>query len=76
MRTPAPNMAKSAPVAVAALALSLQELDRDYHCPEGVAPDSWKHLCVLRRKKITSEEAISKLVAELAETEDVSVVAL
>ena len=71
MGSPAPKMTKTAPVAVAALALSLQELDRDSHCPEGVDLDSWKHLCLLRRKKITSEEEISQLVAELAETEDV-----
>lgn len=71
MGSPAPKMVKTAPVALAAHALNLQELDRESHCPEGVDLDSWERLCQLRRKKITSEEEISTVVAELAETEDV-----
>ena len=73
MKSPAPKMVKTAPVAVAAQALSLQELDRELHCPEGVEMDSWKHLCQLRRKKISAEEEIANVVAELAETEDVGI---
>lgn len=71
MGSPAPKMVKTAPVAMAAQALSLQELDRDIHCPEGVELDAWKRLCQLRRKKISSEEEIASIVSELAETEDV-----
>lgn len=52
------------------LALTLEELDRPIHCPDGIDGESWKTLCRLRREKIASEEKIAVLIAELAETED------
>ena len=66
-----PMLPKGGHAAAAAQALSLEELDRPAHCPEGVDADSWRHLCKLRRRKIKNEEEIAVLVAQLSETEDV-----
>ena len=63
------TMLKKTPAAGVTLALSLDELDKTIHCPETVDEESWKHLCVVRRKKIESEEKIMALDDEIYETD-------
>ena len=70
---PSKGSASGASTSAAAHALSLDELDRPSHCPEGVDQESWRNLCLLRRRKIASEEEMAVVVSQLAETEDVNV---
>ncbi len=51
--------------------VSLDDLDKPSCCPENVDLDSWRALCILRRRKIDSERQIANVVADLAETEEV-----
>ena len=63
------TMLKKTPAAGVTMALSLDELDKPNYCPENVDLDSWKKLCELRRKKISSEEKIQILDNEIYETD-------
>ena len=46
--------------------LTLEELDRPSHCPEGVEDHWWLHLVKIRRAKIDSEKAIARLESDIA----------
>ncbi|XP_071744297.1 cilia- and flagella-associated protein 43 isoform X2 [Lepeophtheirus salmonis] len=54
-----------------ALALSLDELDRLSNCPDSVDQESWKILCLLRRKRINLESQILYIETLIYETEAV-----
>jgi hypothetical protein len=69
---PADQQQQTQPTAHVKEAVSLDELDRPENCPESVDMDSWKLTCALRRKKITSEDAIKDAAADLHETEEVT----
>ena len=46
--------------------LTLEELDRPSHCPEGVEDHWWLHLVKIGRAKIDSEKAIARLESDIA----------
>lgn len=62
-----PSTARQNAQAKAYTDTSMDELDKESNCPEGVEPNIWKRLCLYRRQKVENENLVKIRAQVLAE---------